>query len=150
MAMIREVKKRDGRAVPFDQTKIADAIFAAARAVGGKDRRLAEELAALVCVWLERHWIGRVPGIEDIQDTVEKVLVETGHAKTAKAYMLYRQKRSEVRERMRVRRETSTGADATDIHLQVDPGSRAEYHGWDRTRIAAALVREAGLPAGEA
>ncbi|MDR3077776.1 MAG: anaerobic ribonucleoside-triphosphate reductase [Planctomycetota bacterium] len=146
------VLKRDGAAVPFDAGKIGDAIFAAARAVGGEDRRLADDLASLVTAFLEkRYGPDNPPGIEDIQDMVEKTLIETGHARTAKAYILYRQKRSQARERMRVRKDTfSAGADSTDIHLLVDPGSRAEYYQWDRSRIATALIREAGLDAAEA
>lgn len=95
---IQYVVKRDGRRVPFNEKKIAEAIFKAAQAVGGDDRSLAEELAAVVAVFLERKFKEQNPGIEDIQDTVEKVLIETGHAKTAKAYILYRDKRARIRE----------------------------------------------------
>ena len=151
MANIKFVRKRDGTPVPFDQRKIADAIFAAARAVGGEDRHLAEELAGVVTLFLEKRYGGdSIPGIEDIQDVVEKVLIETGHARTAKAYILYRQKRSELRRQMRVRKEKAMAADSTDIHLLVDPGSRAEYFSWDRNRITQALVREANLDEAEA
>ena len=152
MSGIIMVLKRDGAAVSFDGGKIGDAIFAAARAVGGEDRRLADDLAGLVTTFLEkRHGPENPPGIEDIQDMVEKVLIETGHAKTAKAYILYRQKRAQARERMRVRKDAlSGGADSTDIHLLVDQGSSAEYYRWDRSRIAKALIREAGLGAAAA
>ena len=80
---IKHVRKRDGRLVPFDQAKIADAIFKAAQAVGGDDRVLADELAAMVAMLLERDFEDQPPTIEEIQDVVEKVLIETGHAKTA-------------------------------------------------------------------
>ncbi|HLF95004.1 MAG TPA: ATP cone domain-containing protein, partial [Planctomycetota bacterium] len=78
---ITRVRKRDGRLVDFDETKIADAIHKASCAVGRDDRFLAEELAGVVTLFLEKRFTGAVPGIEEIQDMVEKVLIETGHAK---------------------------------------------------------------------
>jgi len=145
MGKIEKVRKRDGRLVPFDESKIADAIFKAACAVGGEDRQLAEELAAVVTMFLEREFEGEVPGIEDIQDVVEKVLIETGHAKTAKAYILYRDKRARLRESLKVRKPIRGDKPSTDIELLVDPGTRDEILPWDRSRIAEALVNEADL-----
>ena len=84
---ISKVRKRDGRLVAFDESKIADAIHKAACAAGTGDRFLSEELAGVVTLFLEKRYAG-VPGIEDIQDMVEKVLIETGHARMAKAYIL--------------------------------------------------------------
>jgi ribonucleoside-triphosphate reductase len=147
---IKAVRKRDGRIVPFDQEKIADAIFQAARAVGGEDRHLAEELSGVVQLFLEKRFAGQIPEIEEIQDMVEKVLIETGHAKTGKAYILYRQKRAEAREGTRVRKEVKEEGSSTDTHLLVDPGSRAEYHAWDKQRIVQALVIEAEIEEREA
>ncbi|MBM4030847.1 MAG: anaerobic ribonucleoside-triphosphate reductase [Planctomycetes bacterium] len=145
MAKIKEVRKRDGRLVPFDETKIADAIFKAAQAVGGQDRQLAEELAGVVTMFLEREFEDGIPGIEDIQDVVERVLIETGHARTAKAYILYRERRARRRESLRVRKPVRENAGATDITLLVDPGTKDELLSWDRARIAEALVGEAQL-----
>jgi len=95
---IQKVRKRDGRIVPFDKNKIVEAIWKAAKSVGGKDRQRAIELADMVTKILEKKFAGKTPGVEDIQDIVEKVLIEEGHAKTAKSYILYRQKRAYVRE----------------------------------------------------
>ena len=67
--------------------KIADAIFKAAHAIGGDDRQMADELAELVTHLLEKKFNGNTPSIEDIQDMVEDVLINTGHARTAKAYI---------------------------------------------------------------
>lgn len=92
------VKKRDGSLVPFNSQRIEDAIFAAAKAVGGSDRKLAKELAEKVVHRLKMHFGTRPPSVEDIQDAVEKELIESGRAKTAKAYILYRQKRAELRD----------------------------------------------------
>ena len=60
---IAKVRKRDGRLVDFDETKIADAVFKAACAVGREDRFLADELAGVVTLFLEKQYSGAVPGI---------------------------------------------------------------------------------------
>lgn len=96
--MFKEIRKRDGREVAFDETKITDAIFKAARAVGGEDRQKAMELTLEVLNSLKKQYNGKAFGVEDVQDLVEKVLIETGHARTAKAYILYRHRRTRMRE----------------------------------------------------
>jgi ribonucleoside-triphosphate reductase len=98
--MLTKILKRDGRQVPFNVEKIADAIYKAARAVGGHDYESSLRLAEKACEVLERHAekTGQPPSVEEVQDVVEKVLVETGHAKTAKAYIIYRSDRTRVRE----------------------------------------------------
>ena len=95
---VKYVKKRDGRVVKFDDGKIEEAIFRAAVAVGGHDRERAKELAENVVKEANRQFSGAIPSVEQIQDIVEKVLIKEDHAKTAKAYILYRQKRAEMRE----------------------------------------------------
>lgn len=96
--MFTKIRKRDGREVEFDEGNITDAIFKAARAVGGADKQLAIELTLDVLKHLKQKHNGKVFGVEDVQDTVEKVLIEKGHAKTAKAYILYRDKRTRMRD----------------------------------------------------
>jgi len=96
--MFKSIQKRDGREVLFDETKITDAIFKAARAVGGEDRQTAMELTIDVLKLLKKQYNGKLFGVEDVQDIVEKVLIEAGHARTAKAYILYRDKRTRMRE----------------------------------------------------
>ena len=96
---VKKIIKRDGRIANFDPDKIANAIFKAALALGGEDRSIAENLADQVVAIVEKKFGGKkIPTVEDIQDIVETVLIEGGHAKTAKAYILYRQKRKELRE----------------------------------------------------
>ncbi len=97
MRPLRQVRKRDGRLVDFDEGKIADAIYKAALSAGEEDRFLAEELASVVALFLAKTFREAVPTIEDVQDMVERVLIETGHAGTAKAYILYREKRARLR-----------------------------------------------------
>lgn len=96
--MIQTIIKRDGRCVLFDREKITDAIFKAAKAQGGSDRETAGELARQVEALLENQEKDNTPTVEGIQDIVEKVLVENGHARTAKEYILYRAQRTRVRD----------------------------------------------------
>ncbi|MCX6777389.1 MAG: ATP cone domain-containing protein, partial [Candidatus Micrarchaeota archaeon] len=99
MGEIKKIRKRDGRIVDFDREKVRSAIFKAAKAVGGSDEELAEKLMKRVIQVLEEKYKSwETPGVEDIQDIVEKVLIEEGHAKTAKAYILYRDQRRRIRE----------------------------------------------------
>ncbi len=93
---IKTIIKRDGREVPFDISRIQRAIFKAAQAVGGSDQVTAWRLAIQVYDYLVKH--GNLkPTVEEVQDVVEKILIENGHAKTAKAYILYRDKRTQIR-----------------------------------------------------
>lgn len=96
--MITTIVKRDGREVPFHIEKIADAIFKAAQALGGKDYDTAMELAQSVVRQLEEQYQDTVPSVEQVQDMVEHTLVEAGHARTAKEYILYRAQRTRVRD----------------------------------------------------
>jgi ribonucleoside-triphosphate reductase len=91
------IKKRDGREVPFDEVKITDAIFKSAKAVGGADKQMAMELTLDVLRYLKSKHKDAVFGVEDVQDAVEKVLIEKGHARTAKAFIIYRNKRTAIR-----------------------------------------------------
>jgi len=93
------VRKRDGRLEPFDQERITNAIWKAAKAVGGRDRELAKRLSDQVVAELKRRFgEDGVPTVEEIQDVVEKILIENGHARTAKAYILYRKQHQDIRE----------------------------------------------------
>ena len=96
--MIIHIVKRDGRKVPFNIEKIANAIFKAAQSCGGSDFNEAMDTAVQVCGYYEKNNGNKVPTVEEIQDLVEKVLIENGHAKTAKAYILYRYERTRSRE----------------------------------------------------
>ncbi|MCD8355409.1 MAG: anaerobic ribonucleoside triphosphate reductase [Clostridia bacterium] len=96
--MIQQIEKRDGRCVFFDITKIANAIYKAAQASGGHDYQMSMRLALDVADYIEAHSPSSTPTVEYVQDAVEKILVEQGHARTAKAYILYRNERSRQRE----------------------------------------------------
>lgn len=92
-----KIKKRNGKNVDFDENKITHAIFRAAQSVGGTDKIRAEELTKLVVKTIDALNLVELD-VEAIQDVVEKVLMENGHAKTAKAYILYRSKRADLRQ----------------------------------------------------
>ena len=95
--MIIKIKKRDGRTVTFNIEKIANAIYKAAQSVGGSDQEEALTLAGkVVDMLMEKEMTS--PTVEQIQDCVEKVLINEGHASTAKAYILYRSERTRARE----------------------------------------------------
>lgn len=96
--MITHIIKRDGRKVPFDIEKIVNAVFRAANSVGGTDAETAKDIAIKTCDYYEKTYIDQTPTVELIQDIVEKMLIEGGHARTAKAYILYRQERTRDRE----------------------------------------------------
>ncbi len=91
------IRKRDGRLEKFDKKRIARAIFKAARAVGGENYERADYLADRVVDVLKDRCEGEIPDVEMVQDIVEEVLIKNGHARTAKAYILYRRERSEFR-----------------------------------------------------
>ena len=95
--MVECIRKRDGSIEKFCAEKITNAIFKAATACGGSDYTLAEKLSAQVVQLVEERSEGRIPDVESIQDLVERTLIKNGHAKTAKAYILYREKRTGAR-----------------------------------------------------
>lgn len=96
--MVTHIKKRDARILPFTINKVAQAIFQAASAQGGKDYALSFSLAEKVVELIEQTFVNTIPEVEQVQDIVEKVLIEAGHVSTAKAYILYRNQRTKVRE----------------------------------------------------
>jgi uridine kinase len=104
MNTITSVIKRSGAVVPFNPERITNAIYRAAVAVGGRDRTTAERLTQQVVQMLEERMApGQNPTVEDVQDVVEKVLIENQHAKVAKAYILYRDERTRLRKERALR-----------------------------------------------
>ena len=97
---IESIRKRDGRLVPFDRQKIENAILSAFRASGSaKGVETAQALTDAVMSALEKsETVSSTPSVEEVQDTVERVLIERDYARTAKTYILYRAERSRVRE----------------------------------------------------
>jgi ribonucleoside-triphosphate reductase len=111
------VRKRDGRLEPFDQERITKAIWKAAKAVGGKDREQAKRLSDQVVAELKKRFgEDGVPTVEEIQDIVERMLIEDGHARTAKAYILYRKQHQDLRELAAL----LSSADLVDQYLEIE------------------------------
>ncbi len=96
--MFEMIRKRDGRLEKFQPEKITWAIFKAAEACGGRDFELAQQLCDQVLVQAASLTRDDTPEIEIIQDIIERVLIKRGHAQTAKAFILYREKRRGARE----------------------------------------------------
>lgn len=96
--MVQSILKRNGKEESFDMKKIENAIFNAAVACGGCNREMSKDLAKQVIDIIDEKYSSVVPTVENVQDIVEKVLIENGHAQTAKAYILYRDKRTTGRE----------------------------------------------------
>ena len=96
--MITKIIKRDGRKVTFNIDKMANAIFRAAQSVGGSDYQESMDIACRITENMDENFRGTIPTVEQVQDIVEKTLIEEGHAKTAKAYILYRYERTRARE----------------------------------------------------
>jgi len=96
--MIEQIRKRDGRIVPFSRQKIEAAINKAFLAVGRDEPACAEVLSKRVEEILSVRFPDRVPGVEDVQDIVEDMLIRDGQGDAAKAYILYRKEHARIRE----------------------------------------------------
>ena len=98
MNQINSIIKRDGRRADFNIEKIADAIYKAAQVLGGNNRETAMYLARQVELYISEIKHVDCPTVEEVQDAVEKILIDNGHARTAKEFILYRAERTRVRE----------------------------------------------------
>ncbi|TYO97146.1 ribonucleoside-triphosphate reductase class III catalytic subunit [Geothermobacter ehrlichii] len=111
--MIEFIRKRDGRLSSFEPEKIAEAIRKAVKAVGGTDMEKPDAIARQVVGILEVIYKdGRIPTVENVQDLVEKCLIENGHAKVAKAYILYRQQHAALRRTQQFMQEAVEAVDS--------------------------------------
>ncbi len=109
------IRKRDGRLVPFEEPKIKKAIIKAVEAVGGRDFDKAADISRQVSGILNvLYKEGQAPTVENVQDLVEKILIENGHAQTAKAFILYRKQHETMR---RTREFMQQSIDAIDSYL---------------------------------
>ena len=111
------VRKREGTLESFDQDRITNAVWKAAKAVGGKDREQARKISDQVLAELKKRFgEDGVPTVEEIQDLVEKTLIENSHARTAKAYILYRKQHQDQRELAAL----LSDADLVDQYLEIE------------------------------
>ncbi len=95
--MFEKIRKRDSRVVEFDSSKITEAVAKAGKATGEFDRREAQKLTLRVLTLAHELRLGPVPEVEEIQDIVERVLLDSPFHKTAKAYILYREQHAQIR-----------------------------------------------------
>ena len=144
---VRTVRKRDGRLVTFDRERIVSAVQRAQEAARDEDPHFPLEVADVVALTLSSRVAALegagdppLPGVEEIQDLVEQALIEMGRAPVAKAYILYRDRRSRAREALTI-------DDRPDRRGRM-PLVRAKggTSPWDQARIVAALMEEAQLP----
>ena len=111
--MLEFIRKRDGRLVAFEEQNIVSAIQKTVKAVGGSDMQQVSDIGRQVVGILEVIYKdGRIPTVENVQDLVEKILIENGHAKTAKAYILYRQQHASLRETKAIIKESIESMDS--------------------------------------
>ena len=96
--MYKSIKKRDGRTVKFDRKKIEKAIEKAGLETGEFDKKTAKKLTEKVLAVLEARNQKQLPDVEDIQDIVEDILIDSKFKKTAKAYIIYRDQHKKLRE----------------------------------------------------
>ncbi|MDD3861573.1 MAG: adenosylcobalamin-dependent ribonucleoside-diphosphate reductase, partial [Candidatus Gracilibacteria bacterium] len=118
MSPIQKIRKRDGSIAEFDQSKITEAVWKAASSVGGSDKTVAQQISNQISAVLEVFYKdeSNIPNVEQIQDLVEKILIEGGHAKTAKAYILYREEHKKIRKTQ----EDILGGKTTKLPLSVN------------------------------
>ena len=122
---IFHIKKRNGKIVHFEQSKISNAIYKALVAAGKSDRKLSELLATKLINKIDKSgYLGsagkdHVLSVEDVQDMVESILIEEGLAETAKAYILYRHERRKIRE-MKMKILNKKDLDEVDKSLDIN------------------------------
>ena len=124
--MLEYIRKRDGRIVKLNEDRITRAIFKAASEVAKEEGvapsyEISEELTQNVIKILSSKFRDTVPGVEDIQNIVVKVLIEDGHARTSEKYITYRNERSRIRNsRTRLMKSISeiTFEDASDANIK--------------------------------
>jgi len=130
MPKITQVRKRDGRLVDFNPKKIEEAIFKALTATGEGGRNLARKLKKKVIETLEKRFKrGGIPTVEQIQDIVEEILIVEGYAKTAKAYILYRDQHRRIREARKATEEAVGMVDQyiDELDWEVHENSNMAY-----------------------
>lgn len=122
--------KKEGHLVPFDREKIYNAIISAMEAVGERDELQARKVTDYVIYRLEVKFEKRTPSVEEIQDIVEEQLIESSLSKVAKAYIIYRNKKNELRKKLLVRSEEKTYKNTTEMSLLVSTSTEETVTPW--------------------
>ena len=126
---VYKIQKRNGSIVDFNETKITKAIFAAAKSVGSSNESEAKKITEKVLREIAKNFKNQIPSVENIQDIVEETLIKNKRAKTAKAFILYRERRSEIREDRKVVVEVEKTMDEylQKIDWRVNANSNQSY-----------------------
>jgi len=144
--VIKSIIKREGNIVEFNKDKITHAVLAAMHSVGEEDQDVAKKITEQTVNKLEEIYKDKIPQVEEVQDIVEETLIRGGMAKVAKAYILYRDKRRRIREKLKVRKKVQNHRSTTDISLLVSTTTSENISPWNRQKIIQALTKEAELP----
>lgn len=163
MILPRRVQKRDGREVPFELRKIGDAIDRAFQtSMGSSNRSLADEIARAVALTLVRNnstprahsnnsgeggvapSIEWIPTVREIDELVERALVQTGRVDVAEAYAGRREHRAKLRSQIEIRVASPARNEDSRYEIRASSGSKSEP--WSKGRIVTALMMEAELP----
>jgi hypothetical protein len=145
MSRVTRVVSRNGEVVPFRRSRVVRAILAAVRAAGSKDEWIADKLADMVVYFLDSQHGNRrePPTADDVDDTIEKALLSSPDLATiAQAFIAGRRQRREIEQLEETLHESDDGPRVAQSSVGVG--------GWNRARIAAALMRENGLDAAKA
>ena len=146
MRRVTLVRRSDGETVPFDEARVVEAIERALSAAGNRDTGLAPEIAGVVSLFLEKTFFGEVPSVEQVEDMVEKVLIDTGHAAAAKAFILHRERRARVRA-ARVARDGFAEPTLFDPRaVIVDDTAAGRSAPYSREAVARALAADGLVP----
>ncbi|NOZ59297.1 MAG: vitamin B12-dependent ribonucleotide reductase [Euryarchaeota archaeon] len=146
---IKKIRKRDGRVEDFNPEKIRNAILKAFIATGEGNGEVAGEIAREVVARVEERFPRAIPGVEDVQDIVEETLIKRGYARVAKAYILYRKEREQIRAAksfIGVRDDLKLSVNATQVLqkrylLKNDRGEVIETPAQMFRRVARAIAR---------
>ena len=111
--VIEKIKKRNGSIVEFNSSKITTAIAKAGHATGEFDEREARKLTLRALTLAHEMQLGPVPEVEEVQDIVERVLLDSVFYKTAKAYIIYRAQHAQIRQMA-----TRANVDLVDHYIQ--------------------------------
>jgi hypothetical protein len=146
MGQNRQVREVDGSLSPYRERKVAEAIHQALRESGADDRALADELAGVVSLFLERAHPEeeRPPAVSDVADAIERVLSECGHEEAARRFDRVRRQRARLRDELVVRSAPARSADA--IVLPDEVGGDVAIARWSRSRLVASLTGRRELP----
>lgn len=142
MRRVALVRRRDGEIVPFDETFVLESVHRALLAAGREDRMLAGEIASVVSLFLQKTFYDEVPTVEQVEDMVEKVLIETGHAAAAKAFILQRDRETRLREAHSVRAEVPGPTLFDAGAIVVDDPVRGTSGAYSREALARSLAAD--------